>query len=303
MQKLKKHLKQFLKKVPGLVALRRMYKKFYYSWFMYIIRKPQIVYATYNLKKHPPKRFIGNPDSDVIVSLTSYPARINDIWITVESLFKQSYTPNKIILVLSKDEFPAKKLPDRITKLVSMGLEVLWVEGNIRSYKKLIPAAYHYPESKIVTVDDDIFYQKDFLQKLVSASQQNPRGIIGNRGRLIKKQEVYAPYLSWPLIKKKSEGKRVLLTGMGGILYPPNVLKNETLLDMKLAFELCPNADDFWFWAVCLISDAPIICTADVTYLELDVEVSTESLASLNLLEGNNDRQFQALLQYFNLKP
>jgi len=303
MQKLIKTLKQVLKKVPGLKALRRMYKKFYYSWFMFIIRKPQILYAIHKLKKSPAEHFTGNPDSNVIVSLTSYPARINHIWVTVESLFQQRHQPNKIVLVLSKDEFPSQALPDNVCLLIEKGLEVLWVEGNIRSYKKLIPVVEHYPQATIITVDDDIYYQKDFVEKLVSASIKSPSSIIGNRGRLIKKHTTYEPYLSWPLIKKQTTGNRVLLTGMGGILYPPNTLNNTQLLDINLAMSLCPNADDFWFWAVSITSKAPIICTGEVTFLELDVEVSTESLASLNLLEGKNDKQFQALLTHFNLQP
>ena len=41
----------------------------------------------------------------VIVSMTSIPARIDKVWITVESLLRQTYKPDEIIVWLALDEF------------------------------------------------------------------------------------------------------------------------------------------------------------------------------------------------------
>ncbi len=43
--------------------------------------------------------------SDVVVSLTTYPARIKTVWVTIASLLGQSHKPRKVILYLSRAQF------------------------------------------------------------------------------------------------------------------------------------------------------------------------------------------------------
>ncbi|MBQ2886366.1 MAG: hypothetical protein IJE43_21810 [Alphaproteobacteria bacterium] len=45
----------------------------------------------------------------VIVSLTSYPARINIVHKTIESLLNQTYKADKVILYLAYEQFQIKK--------------------------------------------------------------------------------------------------------------------------------------------------------------------------------------------------
>lgn len=51
-------------------------------------------------------------ESNVIVSLTSYPVRIDTIWLTVMILLHQTEKPKKIILWLAEEQFPNKELGD-----------------------------------------------------------------------------------------------------------------------------------------------------------------------------------------------
>ena len=69
--------------------------------------------------------FLKRAKVPVVVSMTSYPARIESAWIAIESILRQSVTPERFVLVLSKEEFPNKKLPRRISKLRGRGLESL----------------------------------------------------------------------------------------------------------------------------------------------------------------------------------
>ena len=48
--------------------------------------------------------------SGVIISLTTYPGRINTVWLAIETLLRQSVKPDAIILWLSTDQF--KSLSD-----------------------------------------------------------------------------------------------------------------------------------------------------------------------------------------------
>ena len=56
----------------------------------------------------------------IVVSLTSFPIRINKLWIVIESILRQDYKPDKIILWLSKEQFPNfDLLPKTLISLMS----------------------------------------------------------------------------------------------------------------------------------------------------------------------------------------
>ena len=93
-----------------------------------------------------------------IVSLTSYPARINCASEALESLITQKTDePYKVVLVLAEPQFPDRKLPDSITEMIRSGkIEIIWHPTDIRSHKKLIPTLKRYPNATVVITDDDV---------------------------------------------------------------------------------------------------------------------------------------------------
>ena len=52
-----------------------------------------------------------NRQDKIIVSLTSFPGRINEVWICVESLMRQTFKPDAIELWLSLRQFPDRVIP------------------------------------------------------------------------------------------------------------------------------------------------------------------------------------------------
>jgi len=296
---------QITNKIKSISGLKKIYRSMItvYSRLVLIPRKVKAINKEIsNLKALPAKKFVGDEFTDVIVSFTSYPARVDKISLTVESLFNQEVAPYKILLVLSEEEFPDRNLSKSVQGLVDRGLEVLWVEQNTRSYKKLLPVQAIYPNNNIITVDDDVIYKSNLVKDLLNKANDFPGCVIGNRGRIISKDNRdFMPYQHWPLIGKEVTGSSVLLTGMGGIYYPAGVLDSLMLQDIEKAKSLCPNADDFWFWVTSVVSNACIVCTAQENYIEIEVEVVEESLSSTNLLSGQNDVQFENLLKVYDL--
>ena len=70
----------------------------------------------------------------IIISLTSYPARINNLIHTIESLFRQKRQADEIVLWLSILEFPNKynDLPKDLLCLIGKnGFHIEWVTENI----------------------------------------------------------------------------------------------------------------------------------------------------------------------------
>ena len=67
-------------------------------------------------------------DTKVIVSLTSFPARIDTVYITIRSILMQSLKPDIIILWLAQEQFPEKEkeLPYNLLKLKKYGLTIEW---------------------------------------------------------------------------------------------------------------------------------------------------------------------------------
>ena len=90
----------------------------------------------------------------LLVSMTSYPARIYGIYEVFISLLNQSIdiSSYQCFLTLAKEEFinGEKDLPINLQKLILNGwIKIIWYH-NIYSHKKLIPLIQDYPENDIL---------------------------------------------------------------------------------------------------------------------------------------------------------
>lgn len=194
-----------------------------------------------------------DPNSNVVVSLTSFPPRMDKLYMTVRSLFRQTVMPSRIVLWLSAEEFPRRKdeLPDTLLKLTCNGLDIRFVSGNIRSHKKYFYAFKEFSDCRIVTVDDDVIYQTDTLERLLLLSRRFEHSVCANVFRQLAVEDGgFAPYRNW---KKFVSGEYVCscrntAIGCGGVLYPPGCF-DERIFDMTVISEDCLYADDLWLKA------------------------------------------------------
>jgi hypothetical protein len=237
-----------------------------------------------------------------VVSLTSFPARIDLVWRAIESIFQQDTKAARVVLVLSVEEFPDRQVPSSIAAQCSRGLEILWTPENTRAYKKLLPTKEAFPEATIVTVDDDVMYEPWMLTRLIEASRLAPNTVVGHRGRVITgAPHLLEPYQTWPMADPSTPRGRVLLTGVGGVLYPPSAIATPLLQDFATAKTLCPLNDDLWFWACTRLANTMPICLDNRSCVNFDDADATESLYSLNGPGGMNDVQFKAVCDHFGL--
>jgi hypothetical protein len=240
----------------------------------------------------------------LIISLTSFPGRIKDVWIVVECLFRQTYQPDRIVLWLSKSQFQGINLPELLIAQQKRGLEIIFVDDDLRSHKKYFYALQQFSSDIIVTVDDDVFYHENVLMSLVNAHEIHPKEVIANRAHKIRfdvKGEIL-PYREWEINYKSSTPSFTYVpTGVGGVLYPPGSLSLE-LLNIEAIKRLCFHADDLWLKVGSLLSTTRIVITPYFRQEFITIgKTQNSKLVTSNSLGGGNDVQLRKILSFFNL--
>ena len=204
----------------------------------------------------PPHRPGTDPSAryehELIVSLTSFPARIHLVHYAIHSLLKQSLKPNRIVLWLADSQFPGKEkdLPTGLLSLKPFGLEIRWCE-DLKSFKKLIPALREFPGAIHVTADDDMRYSRHWLRSLYQSWQEHPKNITAGGIHPIALDDKLQPlpYAEWGWNPPDSfPSFQNIQVGAFGVLYPPHCLHPE-VLDSLACLRISPSSDDFWFWA------------------------------------------------------
>ncbi len=261
-----------------------------------------------NNKKHDTREVFDG----VIVSLTSVPDRMYDINYTIYSLLTQSLKPEKVILYLGKEKFPngEKDIPDNVLQFKDFGLEIHFVE-DIRSFTKLVPALNEFPNKTIVTADDDIFYEEDWLKFLVETHKKYPKDIIVHKHLNMKfvstSENSYSvlPYKKWTDKAEQQASYSNFPLGVGGILYPVNSLYKD-VTERKLFLNLCPHNDDVWFWAMAVLNGTKIrIADSPISHLTLvnverELNLNSESTLYKENRIGRTDREFKKVTNYYN---
>lgn len=243
-----------------------------------------------------PSKFHGL-GSSVIVSLTSYPPRFEKLPLTLKCLLSQNMVADKIILWIAYED--KVKLTPEILSLQKNGLEIAFCE-DLRSYKKIIPTLKEYPDSIIVTADDDLYYGSTWLEELVGCYKNNTDNVICHRLHRIYLDVNKFPlnYTQWEF---ESQSLKVsplnFPTSGGGVLYPPKILYSE-VLNAQAFNNLCPDADDIWlYWMIRL--NGKEARKSNLHYTTYCWS-GTQEISLYNRNEtGGNDLQISAMLEAY----
>lgn len=274
----------------------------FYSMQRLIIRLTAnvIIPAYYLCTKSDPNAKLNqssNYHKRYIVSLTTFPARINRVWIVIESLLRQSHKPDMIILWLSKDQFKSlDDLPKTLLQQRSRGLDIRFTGGDLRSHKKYYYALMEYRNDFIITVDDDIFYPTKMIEMLFEISKEYPTAICCHRALLIKAEnDRIMPYSQWVELKHNiGPNKHIFFTSGGGTLFPPHSLHQEVLND-NVFKKICFHADDVWLNAMCRLNNTTIVKTDYHSCLLPVMHYIKNELSTININSGKNDSQIEAV--------
>ncbi|MCR4585254.1 MAG: glycosyltransferase [Lachnospiraceae bacterium] len=251
------------------------------------------------------KSFISTYDVNkvnTVVSLTSTKSRLEHIFPTLASLVSQSRKPDLIVLWLGKGEAYSVQL---IKKIRAMGIRIKFRE-DLGPHTKYYHAFREYKNDLIITVDDDIIYHENMTEELYRTYLKNKNCVIARRVNKMRfdhnrKLLKYTDWI-WEYRDAKEAAFDLLATGVGGVLYPPELI-SEIQRDDKAFLKACPMADDIWL-KFCELSKDIKVCAVEASAYYLDVinsKTQKISLSSVNVDRGKNDEQIKACIEYFGM--
>lgn len=188
-------------------------------------------------------------EEKIIVSITSFPARIECVGYAIKSLFNQSLKPDRIVLWLASSQFENVELPKLLIDLQERGLEICYCE-DLRSHKK-----YHYslknqkPNELVITYDDDLIYPEDSIKMLYLKHIKYPNCIVCNRAQTaVFDGDKFAKYNTWKVhssVGVKTPSSKLFPSTGGGTLYPYDSV-DEEVFNVEVMKETSYSADDLW---------------------------------------------------------
>ena len=211
----------------------------------------------------------------VIVSLTTYNKRIENIPVVLDTIFSQTLCPDRVVINLSFDEL----IPEEVQRYVeNHDIEVNYVKDT-KVYKKLIPTLKRYPYDCVISIDDDFLYPKTMIEDFMST---------------------HILYPHYPI-----SGNRVVVNGMQCHCGCASLTKAEFLgcyLDQidDMTMDNCP-CDDIVYTYLSNKNSHPYIRTKDMYFLNMPGYNVVESYSSKQI--GGVKKSFDYLNMKFGACP
>ncbi len=167
---------------------------------------------------------------DVVVSLTTIPSRITNIFPCVNSILMQTRPPDRIYLNIprvSKRENKGYKIPYLLRKDKRIILTNCKEDpGPILKLVQTLKEETH-PDTLIITVDDDTVYPRHLIKTLLRFHHKFPKAALGFRGwrlpvsgKFLERTVLYANSIKKPY-------KVDVLSGVSGVLYIRKQFKDD----------------------------------------------------------------------------
>ena len=221
---------------------------------------------------------IKNINKDIIVSLTSYPSRLQKLHYVIRSLLHQKMSPYKIILYLGSDTKDSD-IPYSLKKLQKYNFEIKKNYEDLKPHKKYFYAMQEFSNKIIITVDDDLIYDKNLISDLYNSYKKYPNCVSARRvHKMTEKDNKIESYnnLLWEYKNELNPSHSLLATGCGGVLYPAHIFPKETFNkdDIK---KYCLNTDDIWLKFMELKNDIKVVFTNSKIIHPLTIRNSQDS--------------------------
>ena len=228
----------------------------------------------------------------LIISMTSYPARINGVAAVWKTILDQTISRERYhcVLVLAEPEFPNKKIPADLKQLVDNGdIELIWYPKNIKSHKKLMPTLKKYPDNAILVVDDDIKREKTWVELFMKDHEAHPNDIIAGAYSYFFDEKLELQRFT-DAKGKNAGGKNHIpslvlnftrpANGCAGTLYPAHTFTDPRFFDENEMMRLSPTSDESWQFCFNIIAGKTFRQTSEVRDHSLRVMPGTQEMST-----------------------
>jgi len=278
-----------MKKIRKFLSRKR--QRLHYLFRYFVCSLPQISQGVTCKKRNTP----------IVISFTSYKKRYSTLALCIKSLLNQSVKPDFIHLYISEKD---AELPADVLKLKSKGLFVKIVPEDLGPHGKYYHVMQSHSKNIIITVDDDILYDKNLIKDLLSSYNKYPNAISARRVHLMRKNKnSILPYnqWSWECSTYQFPSLALFATGVGGVLYPPEILPPQAF-DKEVIKKLILKQDDIWLKYIELKENIPVVYVPHAhPHLMTIKEAQNSGLCNVNVSQSQNDLGIKALSEHFSL--
>ena len=239
----------------------------------------------------------------IIVSVTSIPERLNVVVYPLKCMLIQTEKPDKIILWLDGQKLNDELLPQELVRLKKYGLEICYVE-DVGPHTKYFYAMKYYPNDIVITIDDDLLYQRTLVEGLVEAYKKNPMCVCAYCVWQMEFTDNGIPYTTsyYKLVdaeQNNSTDSTFAAMGFGGVLYPPHCLGSQAFEVEKIR-KLALKADDIWLKVMEVLNNVQVVKVAGAYPYPHIKNSQTIALKNDNLM-GQNDAVMKQVFQHYNM--
>ena len=223
----------------------------------------------------------------LIVSLTSFPARIKYVYMPICAILFNSIVPRKVVLWLSEEQFSSLDiLPKKLLALQKFGLEIRLVHGDLKSHKKYYYAYQEFNNDLVLLIDDDLIYPSFFVANILKAWKASKKPcMVYNYGTCLysKNGEWLKPQERTQINDADDNSGRILAGSGGGVLLNPSSL-HPIYKEKDVFMDLTPHGDDYWLNALYRLSGLAMIKLEGGQLLQLYIPHDTR-LWTINKVE------------------
>lgn len=201
--------------------------------------------------------------SDLIVTFTTLPSRIERIDLTLKSLFHQRVAPAEIRLHVpreSRREGVPYAVPDRLSRLQS--LTIVRTDDYGPATKSIPALLAARPDQRLLVIDDDRVFHPRFVEQMAAWSDAHPDAAVAGSGwdapaDLIDHPTTLFDTLAGrapaPIKCTRVRGCRDvdIMQGLSGYVVRPRFFDPAALVDYARAPEAAFFVDDVWIGAHC----------------------------------------------------
>lgn len=294
--------------------LNRLKNSYSYGGVKEVLRKVffLVIYKSHNIitktrNNHATLEFGINRtkrQEKIVVSLTSFPARFPYLSPCLKSLIIQTLKPDMIVVYLGSDS-NEDMITEEMRSFEKYGIEFrIDKTKNLMPHKKYFYAMQEYPDSVIVTADDDVIYPRDWLESLYDSYRRYPNAVSARRVHLMKRNEKgLIPYDHWEdqCRKVREPSMCLIATGNSGILYPPHCLCDDAF-NVDAINKTCLRADDIWLKCMEVKNKVPVVWVKNWEVSLPDIDTNdNERLSDENVFTGTNDEVLHKVMDHFGL--